>query len=74
MYCIPPHAHDLIYNLMPYPVDRPQVYIGAIGMMSSSAGLDSRVGRVDLLLVVIFSRGGRLSVVLTVEEGSYHHL
>ena len=74
MYCIPPHAHDLIYNLMPYPVDRPQVYIGAIGMMSSSAGLDSGVGRADLLLVVIVSRGGRLPIVLAVEEVSYHHL
>ena len=43
-------------------------------MMSSSAGLDSGVGRADLLLVVIVSRGGRLPIVLAVEEVSYHHL
>ena len=73
MYCIP-QPHYLFYNLMLYPVDRPQVYIGAIGMMSSSAGLDSGVGRADLLLVVIVSRGGRLPIVLTVEEGSNHHV
>ena len=55
---------------MPYPVDRPQVYIGAISMMTSSTGLDSGIGRADLLLVVIVSRGGRLTVVLAVEEDS----
>ena len=73
MYRIP-QPYDLFYNLILYPVDRPQVYIGAIGMMSSSAGLDSGVGRADLLLVVIVSRGGRLPVVLAVEEVPYHHL